>query len=79
MPEYRTNTRPAPFNRCSAAWMADWRSGISAKSRLCATFTFMSTCGTADMALASSDIGFPVRFISERICNAEIRPSPVVL
>lgn len=31
------------------------------------------------IALANSDSGFPVRFISERICNAEINPSPVVL
>ena len=31
------------------------------------------------MALANSEKGFSVRFISDKTCNAEIKPSPVVL
>ena len=43
------------------------------------TFTLSNTCGTAVMALASSDKGFPVRFISDNTCSADSSPSPVVL
>ena len=79
MPEYRTSTRPLPFRVTSADLMACWISGIWLRSGLCFTFPFHRICGTAVIAFANSDSGFPVRFISERICNAEIKPSPVVL